>query len=98
MEASERMWINKHLCLSPLVYDSLQSFSDFKSYMHNVYIRAQKDPKQKWTTLPFFTIDDAISAVLETWPPEWCALDLVACYEMEIQRQKDVAKLLAQQK
>ena len=38
------MWINKRLRLSPTVYNSLRSFADFKADMHNVYIKAHKDP------------------------------------------------------
>lgn len=57
------------MCLSPLVYDSLPSFTDFKVDMHIVYIRARKDLEQKWSTLPFITIDDIVFVVLDTWPP-----------------------------
>ena len=45
MEASIRMWINKWLHLSLTVYDSLRSVANFKVDMHNVYIRAWKDPE-----------------------------------------------------
>lgn len=36
--------------------------------------------------------------VLATWPLEWCAPDVVVCDETEIQKQKVVAKWLAQHK
>lgn len=36
--------------------------------------------------------------VLDTWPPEWHAPDLVVCNEMEIHRQKATTKFLAQHK
>ena len=39
------MWIKKWSRLSPIVYDGLRSFADFKVDMHNVYIKAWKDPK-----------------------------------------------------
>ena len=58
----------------------------------------QKDPEQKWTTLPFITIDDVVFVVLDTWPLEWHAPDLVVCNETENQRQKVFGKLLAPQK
>lgn len=43
MEMNIKMGINHKLQLSPTVYNSLQSFAEFKEYFHNVYIRAQKD-------------------------------------------------------
>ena len=66
--------------------------------MHNVYIKAWKDPKQNWTKLPFIVIDDAIFVVLDSWPPEWCAPNLLLHDETAIQKHKDATKLLAQQK
>lgn len=92
------MWIKKQSHLSTSVYDSLKSFADFKIDMKNMYIRAQKDPEKKWTTLPFIAIDEVVFMVLYTWPLEWWTLDLGVCDEMEIQRQKAAIKLLAQQK
>lgn len=77
MEASIQMWINRWLHLSPTVHNSLQSFADFKANMHNVYIKAHKDPTLQWTKIPFIAIDDAIILVLESCPPEWRAPDLV---------------------
>jgi len=47
MEARICMWINRRPCLSPTVYNSLQSFAYFKVNMHNVYIRVWKDPAQQ---------------------------------------------------
>lgn len=44
MEISIRMWINWRLHMSPMVYNSLQSFIDFKADMHNIFIKARKDP------------------------------------------------------
>lgn len=41
-------------------------------------------------------IDDVVFAVLDSWAPEWRTPDLEARDETEIQRQNDVAKLLAQ--
>lgn len=60
--------------------------------MHHVYIRAHKDPKQTWTTLPFISIDEAIFAVLDTWPLEWHGPYAVGRDEMTIQKQKAEAK------
>ena len=45
MEVSVQMWINKWPCLSPMVYNSMWSFADFKADMHNVYIMVWKDPE-----------------------------------------------------
>jgi len=72
------MWINKRLRLSPTVYDSLQSFVDFKVDMHDVYIKVHKDTTQNWTKLPFIVIDDVVFTMLDSWPPEWHAPDLAA--------------------
>lgn len=60
------MWINRRPCLSPTLYNSLRSFANFKADMHNVHIKAHKDPMQNWTKLPFITIDDAILSLLES--------------------------------
>lgn len=51
--------------------------------MHNIYIKARKYLAQQWTKLPFLAIDDVIFIVLETWPPEWRALDLAELEKME---------------
>jgi len=77
MEASVWMWINRRLHLSPTMYNITRSFADFKAYMHNLYIKVGKDPRQTWTKLSFITIDDAIFSILESWPTEWCILDVV---------------------
>ena len=96
MEASVWMWINKILCISPTVYESLQSFVDFKVDMHNVYIKVRKDLAQNWTKFPFIVINDVIFVVLDSWPPEWRTLNLATRDEIVIQKQKDATKLLAQ--
>jgi len=44
MEMNLRMWINRKLQLSPMVYNSLQSFVEFKADMDNIDIRVHKDP------------------------------------------------------
>lgn len=77
MEASIQMWINRRPRLSPTMHNSLQSFADFKADMHNIYIRARKDPTKQWTKLPFVANDDAIFTILETWPPKWRTTYLV---------------------
>lgn len=61
--------------------------------MHNIYIKARKDPAKQWTKLPFVAIDDTIFTVLEIWPPEWHAPDLEELEKMETQKKKDDAKL-----
>ena len=43
MEMNIRMWINHKSQLSATIYNSLQSFAEFKADMHNIYIRACKD-------------------------------------------------------
>lgn len=82
MEASIRTWITRRSRLSPIVYKSLQSVTEFKADMHNLYIRAWKDPKQTWVTLPFITTDDAIYEVMVAWPQVWCTSDLAALERM----------------
>jgi len=78
------------------VYDSVNIFVDFKVDMHHVYIKAREDLEQKWTTLPFITIDDVVFTVLDTWPSKWHAPNAVVHDEVEIQRQKAAAKFLTQ--
>ena len=46
----------------------------------------------------FIAIDEAIFAVLDTWPPEWRRLDAVGRDETIIQKQKVEAKCVVQQK
>lgn len=77
----------------PTVHNNLRSFVDFKLDMHNVYIKACKDPMQQWTKLPFVVIDGAIFSVLESWPPKWRASDLVELDMTTTQKQKDEANL-----
>lgn len=93
MEASIQMWINRRPHMSPMVHNSLQSFANFKVDMHNIYIRAQKNPAKQWTKLPFVATNDAIFIVLETWPPEWCAPDLAELEKVTAQKMKDDAKM-----
>ena len=40
---------------------------------HHVYIRVRNDLAKKWNELPYFTTDDVISVVLESWLSEWHA-------------------------
>lgn len=44
--------------------------------MHNIYIRACKDPMKQWKKLPFVATNDAIFNVLESWPLKWRAPDI----------------------
>lgn len=51
----------------PTVYNSLQSFSEFKVEFHHIYIMACKDLVNKWNELMYPTTDDVIFTVLESW-------------------------------
>lgn len=61
--------------------------------MHNIHVRARKDPTKEWTKLPFIAIDDAIFTVLEKWPLEWRALDLEGMERVATQQRKKDTKL-----
>jgi len=74
MEMNIRMGINRKPRLSPIVYNSLQSFVEFKANFCHVFIRAWKDPTKTWHDLPYLATNDVIFAVLESWPLEWHAL------------------------
>lgn len=76
-----------------MVYNNLQSFANFKDDMHNIYMRAWKDPKKQWMKLPFVATDNAIFTVLETWPLEWYALDLAELEKATSHKEKDDAEL-----
>lgn len=93
MDASIQMWINRRSRLSPMVHNSLQSFTDFKADMHNIYIRARKYLAKQWMKLPFIATNDMIFIVLETWPPKWRAPDLAELEKAVAQKKKDDAKL-----
>lgn len=54
------MAINQLPQLSPNVYDQLLEYTKFKADFHRMYIRAQKDPQQKWFDPPYLAMDDAI--------------------------------------
>ena len=71
MEMNIQMAINHKPWLSPTIYASLQSFAEFKADFHHVFIRVLKDPTKTWHDLPYLATDDVISAVLESWLPEW---------------------------
>jgi len=43
MEMNLKMGINHKSWLSPTIYNSLQSFAEFKADMYNIYIRVCKD-------------------------------------------------------
>jgi len=93
MEASIRMWINRRPWLSPIVYTTLQSFSEFKADMHNIHVRAWKDLAKEWTMLPFIAIDDTIFTALETWLQEWRTVDLAGMEKATAQQMKKDTKL-----
>ena len=92
MEMNIRMWINHKPRLSPTLYNSLQSFAEFKADMHKIYIRARKDLTKQWTNLPFVATDDAIFNVLEAWPPEWCTPNIIEIEKSVAHKKKDKAK------
>jgi len=93
MEASIRTWITRRPRLSPTVYNSLQSAAEFKADMHNLYIRAQKDPNRTWVKLLFIATDDAIYEVMAAWPPEWRAPDVTKLEKIAAQQRKKELKL-----
>ena len=89
------MGINCKPQLFPTVYNSLQSFEEFKVEFHHVYVRACKNPTKKWNEFMYLATDDVIFAILESWPPEWCT-PTIFMLEMEksaTQRKKEEAKL-----
>jgi len=88
MEASIQMWINRRPRLPPMVYNSLNSFANFKVDMYNIYIRARKDLAKQWMKLLFVATNDTILIVLETWPSEQCAPDLAKLEKAETQKKK----------
>lgn len=95
MEMNIGMGINCKLWLSPTIYNSLQSFVEFKADFHHVYIKAGKDPVKAWKELPYLATDDVIFTMLESWLPEWCAPASSTVEENKsvVQRKKDKAKL-----
>jgi len=93
MEMNLRMGINRKPPLSPTVSNILQSFTEFKVDLHNISIKARKDPTNQWRELPFIAMDDVIFNVLETWLLEWHAPDLVTMDKSATQRKKEEAKL-----
>lgn len=93
MEMNLRMGINCKPRLSLTTYNSLQSFSEFKADLHSIYIRARKDSTKQLRELPFVAMDNVIFNVLETWPLEWCTLDIMAIEKSVTQRKREEAKL-----
>jgi len=70
MEMNIKMAINYKLRILPTVYANLQSYAEFKADFHQISIKAQKDPAQKWYDLSYLATDDAIDAMLDKWPAE----------------------------
>lgn len=62
--------------------------AEFKADMHNLYIRARKDPTQAWVKLLFIAMDDAIFEAIAAWPPEWCTPDLAELEKIAAQQWK----------
>ena len=71
---------------------------DSLSASGGLVITAVTDSLSAYTGSAVIAIDNNVFAVLDSWPPEWRAPDLAESDKTTIQRQKDVAKLLAQQK
>ena len=61
--------------------------------MHNLYIRAWKDPTRAWEKLPFIATDDEIFEVMASWSPEWCASGLAELEKIAAQQKKKETKL-----
>lgn len=93
MEMNLRMGINCKPRLLPIVYKSLQSFTEFKGDIHRIYIRACKDLTKQWRKLAFLAIDDVIFNILETWSLEWGAPNIIETEKSVAQTKKDEAKL-----
>ena len=93
MEINFRVGINRMSWLSPTVYNSLQSFVEFKVDLHSIYIRAHKDSTNQWSELPFVAMEDVIFDVLETWLLEWRAQNIAAMEKSVAQKKKEDAKL-----
>jgi len=94
MEMNIGMGINCKPRLSPTVYNSLQSFTEFKVAFHHIYIKVWKDPTKTWHEVLYLEMDDFIFALLESWPPEWCTptSSVVESKKFATQRQKEEAK------
>jgi len=73
MEMNIHRWLNWKPWLSHTVYNNLQSLTDIKADMHNIFIRVPKDPTKQWMKLPFVAIKDAIFTILEARAPKWHA-------------------------
>lgn len=65
MEASIRMTINQKPHLSPTLFDQLAEYVEFKVDFHHIYIKAWKDPQQKWFDLPYLATYDAIKETIK---------------------------------
>ena len=89
------MGINRKPRLSPTIYTSLQSFTEFKADFHHVFIMARKDPTKTWNNLPYLETYDVIFEVLECWPPEWHAAigSVVEIDKSVAQHKKEETKL-----
>lgn len=99
MEMNVHMAINRKIWLSPINFDILQEYIEFKANFHHVSIRAQKKPEKKWHDLPYLVIDDAINVVLDCWLEEWhTALEMEVGFSKTIvQQKKEEAKLKMEQ-
>lgn len=60
MELRFLMVINQCPWLSLTMYEQLSKYVEFKVDFHRIYIRARKDPQQKWFDLPYLVTEDAI--------------------------------------
>lgn len=89
------MAINRKLRLTPTNFEKLQEYMEFKANFHHISIWVRKDFEKKWHGLPYLAIDDAIVAVLDRWPTDWCNdMDLTTrSSKTAMQRKKEEAKL-----
>lgn len=71
IDATVHQWINELPRLTDEIYESMKHIAEFELEMHHVYIRAQKDPAQAWTSLQFIAINDVIDGIVDTWLAAW---------------------------
>lgn len=72
----------------------MSKYEEFKEDFHRAYVRARKDPQQKWFDLPYLAMDDATQEVIKRWSADWHSLfDLAAGSSTE---KKEAAKQVVQ--
>ena len=66
MAMNIKMVINRKMQLSPIFYNNLQSFVEFKVDFHHIYLMECKEPAKEWNELPYIAKNFVIFDVLET--------------------------------